>query len=231
MFDKLNRERLRVTVRIWPVSSSLSYRKGSFISFGHVSLQTFVGSTNNQGYYISFWPKDDEGRCCGKNIDHFHTHEEDLLYCGQAPIQSTFTFYSLNPIAINHFYDCVRRDGIQYDLFGDMRKDVTARSPYRANCCSLVLELLNRANFSRISQVSWHSNYGDTRYRLYCAFGSDLGHMAFLCYLASDYILRHLYITNIMPEDILHLVKAAKEKEQLELSNPNPLPISPLGTI
>ncbi len=134
-------EENRVIVRYWPglLSSFNVSSTGSWVSFGHVSLQTFVGGPDNKGYYISFWRADIDKRCCGKQEDHIHGREEDLQYGGQANIENTFTLYTLNTKAINAAYEEMIRRGLKWDLRGSL---LHSKDENAAVCSSLIYRLL-----------------------------------------------------------------------------------------
>lgn len=134
-------EENRVIVRYWPgaFSSFKINSTGSLVSFGHVSLQTFIGGPDNQGYYISFWRADIDKRCCGKQEDHIHGREEDLQYSGQANIENTFTLYTLNAKAINAAYEEMLRKGLKWDLGGSL---LHSQDENIAVCSSLIYRLL-----------------------------------------------------------------------------------------
>lgn len=142
-------EENRVIVRYWPgpLSSFSLNSTGSYVSFGHVSLQTFVGGPGNRGYYISFWRADMDHRCCGKQEDHIHDREEDVRYCGQAHVDNTFTLYSLDPGAINAAYESIMRRGLRWELSASLvhRQDERA-----ATCSSLIYRLLVAGRIERL---------------------------------------------------------------------------------
>lgn len=146
----------RVVIRYWPSSSSLfSFTPaGSWVSFGHVSLQTFTGGINDEGHYISFWRADIDHRCCNNQQDHFHTREQDVQHCGQANIKNTFTLYSLNASAINEAYEDIKSRGLKWSVGASFTQNSN-----QANCSTLVYNLLLRGGLNRLLE-------GENRHRL-----------------------------------------------------------------
>ena len=210
MLHNNTNENRRVIVRVWQSSTSLILQKtGSLVSFGHVSLQTFIGGKDNQGHYISFWRADHDNRCCGNKQDHFHTREQDVHYCGQALIGNTYTFYKIDPDKINSYFEWIK-DRLHYDIGGYIS---SYDHEYSANCSSLVFKLMSNAGLN-----SAHSDF-DAYHLQLLRFVEKSGWVPeFLMptlLAAGETFLRTRYVMSIKPEDFPPIMQEAINTERL----------------
>ena len=186
-------EKNRVIVRYWPGSSSLLSvnHTGSFVSFGHVSLQTFTGGVDDQGYYASFWRADVDKRCCSKKVDHIHTREEDVQYCGQAHVNNTFTLYSLDANAINAVFEDMIRHGLRWELRASL---LHHNSDNAAVCSSLVYRLLAAGGLERLIKHKEHVLLGLPTTAIKTLIASTLA-VAPVSTLLRNFIVKASYVT------------------------------------
>lgn len=140
----------QVTVRIWP-SQYASVSPNTWKSFGHVSLQTFKGGVDNQGYYISFWPGTPDKPCpcndCADTHDHFHSLEEDTRYSGQATVDNTYHLHTLNVDMVNKHFEDRRAMNVRWTVSASV---FTLRDPTVANCASLAHDCLVHGGLNNI---------------------------------------------------------------------------------
>lgn len=146
-----------VIVRVWPANVTSS-SPNSLMEVGHVSLKIYLHGEDDDRDYISFWPGDDKTNSrfwswfadkktgcpckekgCDQKVDHFHTREEDVQYCGQAQIENTYTFYTLDAIAISREFERRKRQGLKWTLSASL---LPIKNEIVANCSSLVYDLL-----------------------------------------------------------------------------------------
>lgn len=146
--DEMLRNENLALIRIWPSQFS-SIHPDSWMSPGHVSLQTFIGGKDNTGIYVSYWPGSVEHPCCfhecGANHDHFHTLEQDTKYCGQVHIDDEVKLYHLNVPAINAHFAQRKQNGLTWAIRGSVFQ---LRNDSVANCVSLVQDCLTSGGFN-----------------------------------------------------------------------------------
>lgn len=148
-------------LRMWPSNMSL-LDPGTLLSPGHVSLQLFKNGAEIN--YISFWPgsrKDNEfwswlrggaeDKCpcrrCKKTEDHFHRLVEDTKYCGQAKIDDTKIFKTLNIDAMHQYIEKRKSLGLRWTLSASIAAINNERI---ANCSSLVHDCLTMGGFNQL---------------------------------------------------------------------------------
>lgn len=149
MQPRINTENKCTIIRIWP-SSANSSAPETWMSPGHISLQTFFGGPNNNGHYISFWPGSKDYPCpagCGKTEDHFHTREEDVEFCGQAHIDNTHIFESLDVTTMNAYFEKRIGEGVRWTLSACL---LHLNNKNVANCCSLVYDILIKGGLNNL---------------------------------------------------------------------------------